>query len=112
MVNKQRESWIERAVVNYARTKGVLVYKFQSPAQRGVPDRVFIYNGLVWFIEFKATGKKPTQQQSHHMTQIGIHGGYASWTDSFESGCAFIDSYMELADSQRRVNHDEKNPHI
>ena len=43
---------------------GWLVYKFVSPNQRGVPDRMFIKAGQLFFVEFKAPGKKlrPLQQ--------------------------------------------------
>ena len=63
------EKQIERSVCDYARTKGVLAYKFTSPARAAVPDRLFITpNGTVFFCEFKADGKKPTpaQEREHH----------------------------------------------
>ena len=103
---RQRESVIERAVVQYARGLGVLVYKFQSPVQRGVPDRVFIYNGLVWFIEFKATGAKPTSQQEHHISAIAAQGIHVQVIDEYEAGCAAIHTMIELADAneERRLH--------
>lgn len=58
-----RESEIEKKVSEYAKAKDWLVYKFVSPAQRGVPDRVFIRGGKLFFVEFKAPGKKPTKLQ-------------------------------------------------
>ena len=57
------ESYIEKRVCAHAKCRGWLVYKFQSPAQRGVPDRIFLKNGCVKFVEFKASGKRPTKQQ-------------------------------------------------
>lgn len=51
---KQKESYIEKKVCEYARSKGFLSYKFVSPSQRGVPDRMFIGDGVVFFIEFKS----------------------------------------------------------
>lgn len=38
-------------------------YKFSSPGNSSVPDRMFIRNGFVFFIEFKRPGKKPTANQ-------------------------------------------------
>lgn len=58
-----RESEIEKKVSDYAKAKGWLVYKFVSPSQRGVPDRIFIRGGKLFFVEFKAPGKKPTKLQ-------------------------------------------------
>lgn len=59
-----RERDIEAKVVKWAKANGWLTYKFVSPSQRGVPDRVFIKDGVVVFIEFKAPGKKPTALQA------------------------------------------------
>ena len=35
------EKDIEKAVCDYAKSKGVLTYKFSSPNHVGVPDRIF-----------------------------------------------------------------------
>ena len=65
------EKQIEKAVCDYAKTKGFLVYKFTSPSRAAVPDRMFIRNGVVSFIEFKAEGQKatPAQHREHHRLQ-------------------------------------------
>lgn len=65
-----RESTIESAVCKHAHLLGWLVYKFVSPNQRGVPDRLFLKNGKVMFIEFKAPGKQLTPLQRFKTTQI------------------------------------------
>ena len=65
------EKEIEAKVCEYARGKGVLAYKFTSPARAAVPDRLFIrQDGLVWFCEFKAAGKKPTPAQEREHTRL------------------------------------------
>lgn len=62
------EKQIESAVCDYAKAKGMMVYKFTSPARAAVPDRLFIKNGRVFFIEFKRGGQKttPAQEREHH----------------------------------------------
>lgn len=62
------EKQIEAKVCEYAKAKGMMVYKFTSPARAAVPDRLFIKNGRVFFIEFKRGGQKPTdaQEREHH----------------------------------------------
>jgi hypothetical protein len=62
------EKQIEAKVCDYAKTKGMMVYKFTSPARAAVPDRMFIKNGRVFFIEFKRGGQKATeaQEREHH----------------------------------------------
>ena len=67
-MNKPLEKDIEARVCEYARSKGVLAYKFTSPARAAVPDRLFIApDGRVWFCEFKREGQKPTvaQEREH-----------------------------------------------
>lgn len=51
------ESKIESRVSSYAETLGMLSYKFTSPSNRGVPDRIYLYKGHAMFIEFKRTGR-------------------------------------------------------
>ena len=63
-----RESYIEKAVCDYAKSKGWLVFKFLG--RRGVPDRIFIRNGTCFYIEFKAPGKEPTELQKRMHNKI------------------------------------------
>lgn len=63
------EKQIEAKVCDYAKERGVLVYKFTSPNRMAVPDRLFIRpDGRMWFCEFKREGQKPTpaQEREHH----------------------------------------------
>ena len=47
------EKQIEAKVCDYAKERGLLVYKFTSPNRMAVPDRMFIRpDGKVFFIEF------------------------------------------------------------
>ena len=53
MLEKQIESYFVKAV----RRIGGVAYKFTSPAQRGVADRIVcLPNGETWFIELKTEG--------------------------------------------------------
>lgn len=58
------ESYIEKKISEYAKRNGWLVFKFSSPAQKGVPDRIFLKDGVIKFVEFKAPGKRPTKLQT------------------------------------------------
>lgn len=65
------EKQIESSVCDYARSKGVLAYKFTSPARAAVPDRLFIApDGRMWFCEFKREGQKPTPAQDREHTRL------------------------------------------
>lgn len=62
---------IERRVCDYAKSLGMLCYKFTSPSRRSVPDRMFITKtGVVFFIEFKRKGEKPTPSQEVEIEKI------------------------------------------
>lgn len=77
-----RESHIEKAVCVWAKNDGWLIFKFSSPSLRGVPDRMFIKDGLIVFIEFKAPNKKPTPLQAATMAKMGRYGAKVAWFDN------------------------------
>ena len=57
------EKDIERHLVAEVRKRGGEAYKFVSPAQRGVADRIVVMPGRVWFVELKRPGGKLTPLQ-------------------------------------------------
>lgn len=86
------EKIIERAVCAYARECGMLVYKFTSPERAAVPDRMLVTpKGTVFFIEFKAEGKKPTPAQTREHDRLRGHKVMVFVVDSKTSGRMVID---------------------
>ena len=79
-----KESALEAKVVRWCREQGILTYKFSSPARRGVPDRIFIRNGTVIFLELKAPGNKPTALQEHELAILNRAGVVAMWCSDFD----------------------------
>ena len=60
MTEKNIEQYLARKV----RETGGKAYKFVSPGNAGVPDRLVIFpSGKVIFVELKAPGKVPTNLQ-------------------------------------------------
>ena len=58
------EKSIEQYLVRKVRETGGKAYKFVSPGNAGVPDRLVIFpSGKVIFVELKAPGKVPTNLQ-------------------------------------------------
>ena len=91
------ESKIERTVCKYARDKGFYVRKFVSPANRSVPDDLFINpHGYIFFIEFKRLGKKPTPAQLHEHTLIKNNKADVYIIDNIEAGKALINKLENL----------------
>ena len=76
-----RESELEKKVVAHCRMRGLLCYKFSSPARRGVPDRLIVGRGQTMFLELKAPGKKPTALQFRELGLLRKEGMLIAWTD-------------------------------
>jgi hypothetical protein len=56
---------IERALIAKVKTLGGTAEKFVSPQKRSVPDRLVILpGGRIIFVELKAPGKHPTDNQA------------------------------------------------
>lgn len=58
------EKQIEAYLVKRVKEIGGIAYKFTSPSNRGVSDRIVVLpKGGVWFIELKRAGGKLTRLQ-------------------------------------------------
>ena len=69
MTEKQAEQVIERYLVEQVKRLGGRAYKFVSPGNAGVPDRlVCLGGGAVIFVEVKSEGRKTGPLQ---VIQIG-----------------------------------------
>lgn len=86
---------IEKRVTDYATKKGFWSRKFTSPQRRGVPDRVFARCGQVFWIEFKAAGKKPTPLQESEIAKMRAVGLTVHVIDDVAKGKALIDEILK-----------------
>ena len=86
-----RESHVEKKVCDFARARGCMVMKLAGPNQKGQPDRMFIKDGKVLFIEFKAPGKHPTGMQSWWLERLSDHEIPATCCDNTDDGKCFVD---------------------
>lgn len=85
----ESEKILERKLCKEIKNLGGHAYKFVSPNQRGVPDRLCILpNGVTVFVELKTTGKKPTKLQVLCMDELEALG----------QECVIIDSSKALED--------------
>lgn len=85
-----RESTIETKVTANAKTNGWLSYKWVSPSQRGVPDRMYFKNGSLVIVEFKAPGKLPTPYQQAIHRKLKAVGFIVHIIDDIEKGKALL----------------------
>ena len=90
-LQKVRESNIEKKVCEYAKSKGWLNYKWVSPNNRGVPDRLFFKAGKMVIVEFKAANKKATKLQQYHINLLQQHSFSVHVIDNIEAGKELID---------------------
>lgn len=86
------EKKIEAAVCDYAKSRGIAVYKFTSPARSAVPDRLFIApGGIVWFCEFKRQGQKATIPQVREHERLRDLGLQVFVIDNITDGRVMVD---------------------
>ena len=89
------EKHIEAKVCDYAKQRGLLVYKFTSPARAAVPDRLFILpGGRMFFCEFKREGQKPTPPQEREHHRLRQHGVSVWVIDNVDAGLRMIDEML------------------
>lgn len=79
----------EKEIEAYLRTRikklGGVAYKFTSPGNDGVPDRlVLLPGGQTEFVELKAPGKKPSKLQMVQINRIKALGFKVYVIDSKE----------------------------
>lgn len=89
------EKDIEKRVCEYAKDRGLLVYKFTSPNRAAVPDRMFVRgDGFIFFVEFKREGVKPTPAQEREHERLRGHNVPVVIVDNVEAGKKVVDDLM------------------
>jgi hypothetical protein len=86
---------IEAKVCGYARERGLLAYKFTSPAHAAVPDRLFVLpNGRMFFCEFKREKQKPTPTQEREHHRLRQHKVSVFVIDNVDDGLRMVDEML------------------
>lgn len=90
-LKKQTEKQIERFCIKETFIRKGEAFKWASPGQRGVPDRIIVLPGSkIGFLELKATGKKPSEYQQYWIDKLKSLGFKAGYADSKESVINFL----------------------
>lgn len=80
------EKVFERELSKFVEESGGMAVKLLSQFIKGLPDRMYLlHGGVVVFVEFKSTGKKPTKIQSYIHAKIQVLGFPVLVVDSVES---------------------------
>ena len=95
-MEKISEAQIEKKVTEHAKRAGWLSYKWVSPSQRWVPDRLYFKNGQVKMIEFKAPGQFPPKGQAIIHKMLRSEGCTVHVIDTVEKGVALFERSEEL----------------
>ena len=64
------EGRVESHLVNECEKHGFLCYKFVSPGNKGVPDRIVIGNGRTIFVELKAPNETLRKLQEYVVNKM------------------------------------------
>lgn len=93
----EREKDIEAYLREQVKALGGRAYKFVSPGNAGVPDRlVCLPRGKVIFVELKAPGKKPTALQTVQHRKLR-ELGFTVFVVSSKEGVGEFVKYCEEA---------------
>ena len=89
------EKELERKFVNILRKRGCIVYKFVSPGNAGVPDRLVVTpKGTVHFAELKQEGKKMRPLQVMQAMRLAKNHVKVHLVDSMEAIQTFIEGVL------------------
>lgn len=90
---KHRESDIERRLVQGVRDRwGGIAYKWVSPGNDGVPDRIVVFpRGLVVFVELKTEAGRLSARQAVQIRRLQNLGHYVTVLYGMEDVEAFIE---------------------
>lgn len=92
-----KEKDIEAYLRKQVKAVGGRAYKFGSPGNAGVPDRLVLFpGGRIAFVELKAPGKKPTALQLAQGKRISGLGFTVLVIDSKEGVDEFIREHQEV----------------
>lgn len=89
-----QEKDIEKYLVKRVKEMGGKAYKWVSPGNDGVPDRIVFFRGVTILVELKAPGKKPTPLQIAKHKELEKLGQKVLVLDSKESVDEFIREWI------------------
>lgn len=91
MRTKISEKQIEERLRTSVAGLGGKAYKFVSPGNDGVPDRLVVMpGGRVYFVELKCTGEKPTKLQEMRIRELRERDCTVFVIDSYDGVDTFI----------------------
>lgn len=112
MKTKESEKTLEARLVREIGARGGMALKYTSQFHRGIPDRICLMpHGLVFFVELKSTGQKPTKLQQHAMQQLEKLGFLTRVVDSTESLDRILRT-LDLSEKIRKIRLSSDCPNL
>ena len=97
-----QERELEKKFREAVKEAGGRAYKFVSPGNVGVPDRLVVLpEGKVGFVELKQKGKKPSSLQEQQLIRLRSLGCFAAVLDSPEEIPKILQQIKEAGRNKR-----------
>lgn len=106
MQRKMVEKDVESYLVRKCKEAGIQCYKFTSPSNAGVPDRILIGYDRVIFVELKRPGGKPRELQLRTFRRMRQGGADVRVIDTRELCLDLIKEMMNYEDAAVGVGWD------
>lgn len=87
------EGKIEKYFRDKCKENGIFCFKFVSPGNNSVPDRVCVGHGETFFVELKAPGERPRVDQKKRFVDMAMYGAKVHVVDSKEAADSVIKHY-------------------
>ncbi len=101
-VDWMRESELEEKFREMVKQAGGKAYKFVSPGNAGVPDRIVILpEGRICFVELKKKGETPRKLQEHRKRELETLGCMTAVVDDEESAASVIRAILDRERGKR-----------
>lgn len=89
------EKEIERRMCDLVRKRGGLTYKFVSPNNPGVPDRIVITpTGVVWFVELKTEIGRLANVQKWQKCELEKRNANVKVIHGWDAAKEFVDEVI------------------
>lgn len=99
------ESVLELKIKKAAKDRGILSFKFVSPGQKGVPDRLFITKGgYQFYMELKSANGKLSDLQDAVIKTMISYGADVSVVRNLEDGIKILEERKDLHGSKLIIN--------
>jgi len=106
-----REKLIEDTATKAATRAGWTSYKWSSPNNTGVLDRLYFKKGYTFAIEYKKPGKRASPKQRHEAEKLTKAGIACRCYWSVPKATAFIGLMTRIAEKQNRILYESLVKH-